>query len=542
MRTRIIALALFFAFSLNLSAQGFDENYVVYQGDLNSDGRTDLYIKQKPQIVILHGDIATPIVIPPDVTDFILEQNIDDETFTLIPNPTSSQIATVSGWSESIVEVITGDFNIDGVIDILLNDIDLISGASSAFNQIIFGDTNNAQSPPMHVRAMDNDFQQFFAELDHSIYDPDYFQNYAPLTPQLVTVNEMQFRPEYCASQAWVNQNGPLSNLPTIPTIIKDTEDDLDDHFVEFLLFCASTGRDVVHYDLVSVQFQETQNLPDTSVFNQDAMIISETINDVIEDGELPEGSQEKNDIEVTLEDYMEVEVFGDTMNDDDERDILFPNIKFLAQLVNDINDPNSVEDCPPIDPTLYNAGYNFHKPKFLKNNVINVNVTNNSSTDSTVNISFTLGRNSGVKLQYFNTVLDGIHNYWDGVCRTTPSGDTIHLEVSVTSSQLFPQVTLSNQDELEEDGSCRDEAILGGNEMTICQDFIDEDNFTSFFNNIPYMESVAAHEFGHIIGFDDAYDDVTGDVLGGLINDIMGPALSEILAYHLFILKEEYE
>lgn len=40
------------------------ENYDIYIGDLNSDGAADYYFHQKPLVLILHGDIATPILVP----------------------------------------------------------------------------------------------------------------------------------------------------------------------------------------------------------------------------------------------------------------------------------------------------------------------------------------------------------------------------------------------------------------------------------------------------------------------------------------------
>ena len=62
---------------------GFTTDYEVRQGDFNGDGLIDLYIRQKLQIVILRGDIATPIVIPAPVDEFIL-QRVPGGQFTLI--------------------------------------------------------------------------------------------------------------------------------------------------------------------------------------------------------------------------------------------------------------------------------------------------------------------------------------------------------------------------------------------------------------------------------------------------------------------------
>lgn len=45
------------------AAQVNPNNYDIYWGDLNGDGANDFYFSQKPLIVILHGDIATPIAV-----------------------------------------------------------------------------------------------------------------------------------------------------------------------------------------------------------------------------------------------------------------------------------------------------------------------------------------------------------------------------------------------------------------------------------------------------------------------------------------------
>jgi hypothetical protein len=60
-------------------------NYDIYLGDVNGDGYSDFYFYGKPLIIILHGDIATPIVIFPG--NFVLYGTASGysaaQTFTL---------------------------------------------------------------------------------------------------------------------------------------------------------------------------------------------------------------------------------------------------------------------------------------------------------------------------------------------------------------------------------------------------------------------------------------------------------------------------
>ena len=213
-----ILVGLTVLFSAGVFAQGFDEHYAVYQGDFNSDGKIDLYVKQKPQVVILHGPIATPILIPPDVTDFVLQQNAD-KTFAIVSNLTSAQKATLSGWPESVIELVLNDVNIDGIVDIILRDIEVeIVGA---FDQIVFADTVNANAPPMKILSMNDDFQQFYFETNEWVLNTSYFEDNAP------TIFATTTHP-YAITSALYGSNGALEFL-------YDCAVEFDDCIVQYL-------------------------------------------------------------------------------------------------------------------------------------------------------------------------------------------------------------------------------------------------------------------------------------------------------------------
>lgn len=51
------------AFAVGAEVQINSSDYNIYIGDLDEDGDNDFYFSQKPLFIILHGDIATPLLI-----------------------------------------------------------------------------------------------------------------------------------------------------------------------------------------------------------------------------------------------------------------------------------------------------------------------------------------------------------------------------------------------------------------------------------------------------------------------------------------------
>lgn len=140
-------------------ASGFDDSY---EALLATNG--DILVRQKPQIIILHGDIATPIVLPPPVEEFVLypqgvgySSNTDTSGFNL------------SGAVQ--VDIAIGDFNVDGLLDMVLKDI-----GGNIFDQIVFAENSGI---PIQIRTMDDDFQQFADEIFNWLIDTDYFDENA---------------------------------------------------------------------------------------------------------------------------------------------------------------------------------------------------------------------------------------------------------------------------------------------------------------------------------------------------------------------------
>ncbi len=55
----VVASLAPFSFALEIN----QNNYETYIGDVDGDGDGDYYFKQKPWTLILHGDIATPLLL-----------------------------------------------------------------------------------------------------------------------------------------------------------------------------------------------------------------------------------------------------------------------------------------------------------------------------------------------------------------------------------------------------------------------------------------------------------------------------------------------
>jgi len=192
MKTRAIIILFSLVCSLPAFAGGFNQDHQVYQGDYNNDGNTDFYVRAQ-KLIILHGDIATPIMVPDEAASVILEQNTDG-TFT----SKSAVDAVLSQWTQSAVEVVLQDFNIDGVIDLLLKNVSIIAG--NLFDQIVFANPILGQLP-LNVRAMNEDVQQFLKDSIYWVDDPNYFYQ------------DANFLGNYCTDGYWVAVYGYYYNI-----------------------------------------------------------------------------------------------------------------------------------------------------------------------------------------------------------------------------------------------------------------------------------------------------------------------------------------
>ncbi len=313
MYLRFLVLTLLALISMGTLAQGFDENYEVLQGDLDEDGDLDLYIRQKPQVVLIHGDIITPIVLPAYVHDFVLE-NISNGDFNILNSLNDNQKKLVSGWPQSSSKIILGDFNVDGIVDAF---IDIAEEFTNHEDMIVYA-AENADASPAAYKKIDEEFRQFFLELYNWVANPNYFEENAPLVRrQIGTTTEFEFRyatPYVCNLYScrqemigWVYcPSGGLCNL--IPECLQ--------------YYCSSDGFGGVSYQYtVAVEVPVYGMVPDYSGFNQDALVLSQgTLKSIQATGEIIAGSSDAQDIIDKLEYYLGAVFMGGVLENSGEK------------------------------------------------------------------------------------------------------------------------------------------------------------------------------------------------------------------------------
>jgi hypothetical protein len=169
-------LSLPMLFILNgAGAADFNNGYIAHIGDLTGDGRTDIYVRYSNPIFIDAGPgIFIPIFVRGELDDFVLEQQFDG-SFFIKANLTSSQLSAVSQWPGAPIDLDPRDFNFDGAVDLLLQDVaDAVNSGQPIFDQLVFAPLT-AQLPPMHIRAVDDEFRAYFGDLYDWYLNPNVF-------------------------------------------------------------------------------------------------------------------------------------------------------------------------------------------------------------------------------------------------------------------------------------------------------------------------------------------------------------------------------
>ena len=304
----VVFLTILFA---NISfAQGFDSRYKAYVGDLNNDGYSDIYISRTPEVIILHGAIATPIVLPPDVEGFVLQQNID-QTFNIVSNLTSAQRYNASQWQESTaIQLILGDFNIDGIIDVLVSDIGQV--IANARDQIVYV-PNQTGILQLTLKSIDDTFISFVETVAKWVANPNYFEDNAPLIQQQVgteTVTEWYSdTPLSCYFddcffdffRGWVAYNSFSDSYTPITEC--------------YIYACEDLGFGSVIYRFsISYQVPIYEMVPDYSGFNQNALNFATAMEPSMTAGEIDLQSSEAHDIQDILDEVYGpvIDIFGD--------------------------------------------------------------------------------------------------------------------------------------------------------------------------------------------------------------------------------------
>lgn len=162
--------------------EGFDEHYVAYYGDANSDGRTDIYLKWEPEITLIAlDDLSIPVPLSRrDVPNTLLTQTASGGFVV------DTSAALPSQWPKlpepAFVAVM--DFNMDGYMDIGLRALSSLPAIfpTSLRDQIVFAREVRGQRPSV-VKILDAATQKFFTELFGWITNAQYFKQNAGQIP-----------------------------------------------------------------------------------------------------------------------------------------------------------------------------------------------------------------------------------------------------------------------------------------------------------------------------------------------------------------------
>ena len=295
---------------------GFDEHYTVHTGFLNSDRRTDIYLKHTPDLVFIPVNDKLVPVAPDhaDVGDFVLVQTTDG-TFE-VKALTPSQKTMVSGWAAATgIRLDLSDFNLDNVQDIFM------SGLSSALtatpdqnvvDQVVFASPETG-ARPVHAAAMTQDRRTFFSDAYKWSRDHDYFDDNAPMQQTTRVVNSFVWMPRLC--RPLIDQLVPLRRS-TISGSVGQTLPEILAEFDAFIANCGVHQYDFISYEFASVRYTISADSKDYTVFHRGALAFADIMTDVIENGGLIAQSKEGQSLEQLLKIIWGIDTFmGDILS-----------------------------------------------------------------------------------------------------------------------------------------------------------------------------------------------------------------------------------
>ena len=140
-----------------------DYIYQVRKGDINGDGKLDLFVNRTSGGNANNGVLNATIL-----------QQQADKTFLAIA-ATPAQLSTAASWATATIEVVLSDFNMDGYVDLILKGIS--SHIAGANNQMVFSKGQLFSGQASSVRDIDDDFVKTFSSITHWLGDSNYFEN-----------------------------------------------------------------------------------------------------------------------------------------------------------------------------------------------------------------------------------------------------------------------------------------------------------------------------------------------------------------------------
>jgi N-acetyl-anhydromuramyl-L-alanine amidase AmpD len=151
-------------------AGGFDAPYEVYQGDFDGNGNVDIYVRERPKIVMISLDDLLIPVPKFKVAPFVLLQQLDG-SLLLRTDLTGLNLANRQASSITLTAI---DVDLDGELDAVLTGI--ATAGAGANDQIVFADSApGSRRAPVAIRAMDAAFKSFVKETAGWFQNSGYF-------------------------------------------------------------------------------------------------------------------------------------------------------------------------------------------------------------------------------------------------------------------------------------------------------------------------------------------------------------------------------
>jgi len=147
-------------------------NHEVYIGDLNEDSRADLFVRQFDVEYELEGQGDD--TFETTMRSMVLVQR-SDGTFEARADLAEWQWQSLKTWDKTTIEMISMDFNQNGLFDYLLEDVDKY--IENLPDQLLIAN-ENASGLPSHLIPITENIRKIFSEFYAGSYDPDYFNQY----------------------------------------------------------------------------------------------------------------------------------------------------------------------------------------------------------------------------------------------------------------------------------------------------------------------------------------------------------------------------
>ena len=189
--------------------------------------------------------------------------------------------STGGTWQSVAIDIVLGDFNVDGVIDVLLKNIDpLIPSIIDLVDQIIFAGASWGAAPKA-VTAIDDDLQQFLSDIQGWMLNSDYFTENAPLVDQTIIVEEILINaPWWCDIHPY---NDTIPD-PLVPLSFNSRAEGII-YLDVWAANCINNRDGQLTRDNVPIRYPQTVQVPDFSVFNQEAVVLAQDMETIIENG-----------------------------------------------------------------------------------------------------------------------------------------------------------------------------------------------------------------------------------------------------------------